>query len=31
MLSKAVDLGWGDEDFAVLFRVVEYLSIRSEA
>jgi 3-hydroxyisobutyrate dehydrogenase-like beta-hydroxyacid dehydrogenase len=31
MLSKAVELGWGDEDFAVLFRVVEYLSNKHEA
>lgn len=31
MLEKAIELGWGDEDFAVLFRVVEYLSSRSEA
>lgn len=31
MLTKAVELGWGDEDFAVLFRVVEQLSARDEA
>jgi 3-hydroxyisobutyrate dehydrogenase-like beta-hydroxyacid dehydrogenase len=28
MLTKAVELGWGDEDFAVLFRVVEHLSVK---
>ena len=26
MLTKALEAGWGDEDFAVLFRVVEQLS-----
>jgi 3-hydroxyisobutyrate dehydrogenase-like beta-hydroxyacid dehydrogenase len=31
MLIKALELGWGDEDFAVLFRVVEYLSSKHEA
>ena len=31
MLTKAIAMGWGDEDFAVLFRVVEQLSARSEA
>jgi 3-hydroxyisobutyrate dehydrogenase-like beta-hydroxyacid dehydrogenase len=31
MLTKAVELGWGDEDFAVLFKVVEHLSSRHEA
>jgi 3-hydroxyisobutyrate dehydrogenase-like beta-hydroxyacid dehydrogenase len=31
MLTKAVEMGWGDEDFAVLFRVVEQLSVKSEA
>jgi 3-hydroxyisobutyrate dehydrogenase-like beta-hydroxyacid dehydrogenase len=31
MLTKAVEMGWGDEDFAVLFRVVEHLSVKSEA
>ena len=31
MLTKAVELGWGDEDFAVLFRVVEHLSSKHEA
>ena len=31
MLTEAVDLGWGDEDFAVLFRVVEHLSSKHEA
>jgi 3-hydroxyisobutyrate dehydrogenase-like beta-hydroxyacid dehydrogenase len=31
MLAKAVEMGWGDEDFAVLFKVVEYMSSRSEA
>ena len=30
MLAKAVEMGWGDEDFAVLFKVVEHLSARSE-
>lgn len=29
MLDKAVELGWGDQDFAVLFRVVEQMSSRS--
>ena len=31
MLDKALELGWGDEDFAVLFRVVEHLSSKYEA
>jgi 3-hydroxyisobutyrate dehydrogenase-like beta-hydroxyacid dehydrogenase len=31
MLAKAIELGWGEEDFAVLFRVVEHISTRSEA
>ena len=31
MLTKAVELGWGDEDFAGLFRVVEHLSSKHEA
>jgi 3-hydroxyisobutyrate dehydrogenase-like beta-hydroxyacid dehydrogenase len=31
MLAKAEELGWGEEDFAVLFKVVEHLSARSEA
>jgi 3-hydroxyisobutyrate dehydrogenase-like beta-hydroxyacid dehydrogenase len=30
MLNRAVELGWGDEDFAVLFRVVEQMSARRE-
>jgi 3-hydroxyisobutyrate dehydrogenase-like beta-hydroxyacid dehydrogenase len=31
MLKKAEELGWGDEDFAVLFKVVEKMSAKSEA
>ena len=31
MLAKAIELGWGEEDFAVLFKVVEQLSVKSEA
>src|SRR5688572_24944944 len=31
MLDKALELGWDDEDFAVLFRVVEHLSSKYEA
>ena len=31
MLTKAEEMGWGDEDFAVLFKVVEHLSMKSEA
>jgi 3-hydroxyisobutyrate dehydrogenase-like beta-hydroxyacid dehydrogenase len=31
MLTKAIEMGWGDDDFAVLFKVVEQLSVRSEA
>jgi 3-hydroxyisobutyrate dehydrogenase-like beta-hydroxyacid dehydrogenase len=29
MLTKAIEAGWGDEDFAVLFKVVEQLSAGS--
>ncbi len=29
MLTKAIELGWGGEDFAVLYRVVEYLSVKN--
>lgn len=31
MLTKASEMGWGEEDFAVLFKVVEQLSVRKEA
>jgi 3-hydroxyisobutyrate dehydrogenase-like beta-hydroxyacid dehydrogenase len=31
MLATAVAMGWADEDFAVLFKVVEQMSARSEA
>jgi 3-hydroxyisobutyrate dehydrogenase-like beta-hydroxyacid dehydrogenase len=31
LLTKAKELGYADEDFAVLFKVLEQLSIRSEA
>jgi 3-hydroxyisobutyrate dehydrogenase-like beta-hydroxyacid dehydrogenase len=31
MLAKAIELGYGDQDFAVLFKVVEYLSTKSVA
>ena len=31
MLTKAIEMGYGDEDFAVLFKVVEGQSARSEA
>ena len=31
MLIKAKEWGWGDEDFAVLFRVVEQMSARSNS
>lgn len=31
MLDKAIEMGWGDEDFAVLFKVVEQLSPKKEA
>jgi 3-hydroxyisobutyrate dehydrogenase-like beta-hydroxyacid dehydrogenase len=31
LLDQAIAMGWGDEDFAVLFKVVEGLSIKSEA
>lgn len=30
MLEKAVAMGWGDEDFAVLFKVVEHMSTKTE-
>jgi 3-hydroxyisobutyrate dehydrogenase-like beta-hydroxyacid dehydrogenase len=30
MLEKAVEMGMGDEDFAVLFKVVEQLSTKNE-
>jgi 3-hydroxyisobutyrate dehydrogenase-like beta-hydroxyacid dehydrogenase len=30
MLTKAVELGWGDQDFAVLFKVVEHLSVKND-
>jgi 3-hydroxyisobutyrate dehydrogenase len=29
MLDKAIAMGWGDDDFAVLFRVVEQLSAKN--
>jgi len=29
MLMKAIEMGWGEDDFAVLFRVVEQLSTKS--
>lgn len=29
MLTKAIEMGWGDEDFAVLFKVVEQISVKS--
>jgi len=29
MLNQAIGLGWGDEDFAVLYKVVEHLSAKS--
>ena len=28
MLTKAIEMGWGDEDFAVLFKVVEQMSVQ---
>jgi 3-hydroxyisobutyrate dehydrogenase-like beta-hydroxyacid dehydrogenase len=28
MLTKAIEMGWGDEDFAVLFKVVEQMSTK---
>ncbi len=31
MLTKAKEMGYGDEDFAVLFKVVEQSSVKSEA
>ncbi|HSB03527.1 MAG TPA: NAD(P)-dependent oxidoreductase, partial [Anaerolineales bacterium] len=31
MLIKAKEMGYGDEDFAALFKVVEQLSVKSEA
>jgi 3-hydroxyisobutyrate dehydrogenase-like beta-hydroxyacid dehydrogenase len=31
MLTKAIEVGWGNQDFAVLFKVVEQMSVRSEA
>ena len=31
MLTKAIEMGWGEEDFAVLFKVVEHMSVKSEA
>ena len=31
MLDKAIEMGWGDDDFAVLHRVVEQLSGKNEA
>jgi 3-hydroxyisobutyrate dehydrogenase-like beta-hydroxyacid dehydrogenase len=31
LLDQAIAMGWGDEDFAVLFKVAEVLSIKSEA
>jgi 3-hydroxyisobutyrate dehydrogenase-like beta-hydroxyacid dehydrogenase len=31
ILTKAIKLGYGDEELAVLFKVVEQLSVRSEA
>lgn len=31
LLDQAIAMGWGDEDFAVLFRVVEQLSPKKEA
>jgi 3-hydroxyisobutyrate dehydrogenase-like beta-hydroxyacid dehydrogenase len=31
LLIKAIEMGWGEADFAVLFRVVEQLSAKSEA
>ena len=29
MLTQAIEMGWGDEDFAVLYKVVEHLSAKS--
>jgi len=31
LLDQAIAMGWGDEDFAVLYRVVEQLSARRDA
>lgn len=31
LLDRAIDLGWGDQDFGVLYRVVEQLSSKAEA
>jgi 3-hydroxyisobutyrate dehydrogenase len=31
MLDKAITMGWGSQDFAVLYRVVEQLSLGSQA
>jgi 3-hydroxyisobutyrate dehydrogenase-like beta-hydroxyacid dehydrogenase len=31
MLDKAIEMGWGEDDFAVLFKVLEQMSARSEA
>jgi 3-hydroxyisobutyrate dehydrogenase-like beta-hydroxyacid dehydrogenase len=31
LLDQAIELGWGDEDFAVLYRVVEQLSAKADA
>jgi 3-hydroxyisobutyrate dehydrogenase-like beta-hydroxyacid dehydrogenase len=31
MLNTAIEQGWGDEDFAVLFKVLEQMSARREA
>lgn len=31
MLTKVIEMGWGDEDFAVLFNLVEHMSAKSEA
>ena len=29
MLTRAIEMGWGEEDFAVLFKVVEQMSVKS--
>lgn len=31
LLDQAISLGWGNQDFAVLYRVVEHLSVGKEA
>jgi 3-hydroxyisobutyrate dehydrogenase-like beta-hydroxyacid dehydrogenase len=31
LLDKAIEMGWGDDDFAVLFKVVEQLSAKGDA